>query len=172
MSEVSKPTQIDFKKIFAEFLENKKQLKVISVASCDSSCHPNSAPKMLIDIAEPNRVYFLDYRFTKTYSNIQKNSIVSVSFMDDDSFTGYRLTGSCEILSSGKEYEVAKKSWEKKLISYEADRIVKRVTGRYSTREAENVLPKDFVVVKILAEEASTVKPDRVLRAVHAKTEH
>lgn len=169
MTETSKPGQLDFKKIFEEFIDNKKKLKVISVASCNSNCRPNSAAKMLIDIALPDRVFFLDYKFTQTYSNVSLNPVVSISFMDDDSFTGYRLTGKCKILTSGKEFDNAQKSWEKRLITYEADRIIQRVTGHYSTREAENVLPKDFVVMKLLAEEASTIKPNRVFRGVRQK---
>ncbi len=156
---------MDFKKIFRRFIEHKKNLKVISVASCSETCRPNSAPKMLVDIVEPNQVFFLDYKFTQTYSNSLKNPQLSLSFMDDDVFEGYRLTGTCEVLESGKEYEAAKKSWEKRLISYEADRIIKRVRGDYSAREDESTLPKDFVVMKVTAEEASIVKPDRVLRA-------
>ena len=157
--------QSDFKSIFEEFILSKKQLKVVNVASCSKNCIPNSASKMLVDVIEPNRLYFLDYRFTQTFSNIHENPVVSVSFLDDDNFTGYRMTGSCQMLTAGEEFEAAQKSWEKKLISYEADRILKRMTGRYSARDAENHLPKDFIVMKVLAKEASTIKPDRVLRA-------
>ena len=160
-----------FKKAFDAFLKHKKKLKVISIASCDEKGRPNSAPKMLVDVVEPNVVYFLDYKFTQTYSNMQVNPRLSISFMDDDAFTGYRLTGSSELLESGKEYEAAGKSWGKRLISYEADRIIKRVTGCYSTKEAENTLPKNFVMVKLTAAEASIVKSDRVLRAQHVRSE-
>ncbi|MBI2167834.1 MAG: pyridoxamine 5'-phosphate oxidase family protein [Candidatus Omnitrophica bacterium] len=156
-----------FKDIFTQFLDHEERLKVISVASCDRRLTPNSAPKMLVDMVKPNRVFFLDYKFTRTYSNLCENPKISISFMDDDTFTGCRLTGTAEALESGRDYERAKKSWEKRLISYEADRILKRITGQYSTREAENTLPKDFVIVKFMGEEASMVKPDRVLRAQH-----
>jgi general stress protein 26 len=161
------PKNLKFKEIFEEFFEYKKRLKVIYVASCDSGCTPNSAPKMLVDVLEPNGLYFLDYKYTQTYANILKNQKLSVAFMDDDTFTGYRLTGEALILSAGDEFEKVKHSWEKRLISYEADRILKRLTGYYSTKEGENVLPRNFVIVKLVATEGSTVKPDRVLRAVY-----
>src|SRR3989338_8118404 len=120
-----------FKNIFDRFLEHKKNLKIISVASADSKCRPNSAHKMLVDVIAPNEILFLDYKFTQTFSNINQNPQLSISFMDDAAFTGYRLT------------------------------------GHYSTREAENNLPKNFVIVKFIAEEASMIKPDRVFRARH-----
>lgn len=154
-----------FKETFEQFLEHKNGLKVISVASASPEGTPNSAPKMLVDVRRPNQVLFLEYQFTRTYSNLRANPKLSLSFMDDDAFTGYRLTGRAEVLAVGAEYEAARKNWEKRLVSYEADRIVKRVTGQYSTRQAENTLPRDFVIVKFTAEEAAIVKPDRVLRA-------
>ncbi len=156
---------MNFEEIFSEFLESKKDLKVISVASCTKKGKPNSAPKMLIDIELPNRVYFMDYKHTRSFANFQENPAVSVSFMNDAAFTGYRLNGTAEILQSGPQFEEAKKLWEKRMISYEADRIIQRVRGLYSTKQSENSLPKDFVIVRVTAAEGSVVKPDRIFRA-------
>ncbi len=156
---------MDFKNIFEAFLSKEKELKVISVASCTKDAKPNSASKMLVNIKAPNMLYFLDYKVTQSYHNIQENPRISVSFMDDAAFTGYRLTGPCKLLESGPEFEAASKSWEKRLIAYEADRIVQRLTGRYSTREGEGSLPRDFVIVRLDADEGSVVKPGRVFRA-------
>ncbi len=158
---------MNFQEIFNCFVEKKKDLKVISVASCDLRGKPNSAAKMLVDIVGPNQIYFLDYRTTQTFSNIKANPQLSLSFMDDAAFTGYRLTGIAEIVEKGPEYEMAKKSWDRRLIVYEADRIVSRLKGHYSTKESENTLPKDFVITKFTAQEAAVIKPDRVLRAAH-----
>ncbi len=158
---------MDFKEIFENFLDHQKNLKVINIASCDLGGKPNSAAKMLVDVALPNRVFFLDYNFTQTVSNIKMNPQLSISFMDDTAFTGYRMTGIGEVMTSGPEFDEARKSWEKRLITYEADRIVRRMMGHYSTKESENTLPKDFVIVKFTAKEAAVIKPDRVLRAQH-----
>ncbi len=156
---------MDFKGIFEAFLEKKNELKTISLASCGRNLKPNSASKMLVDIVRPNVVYFLDYKFTQSYANIMSNPQISVSYMDDANFTGYRMTGPCKILASGPEFDKAAESWEKRLITYEADRIIQRLTGRHSTREGERHLPKDFVIVKLEANEGSLVKPDRIFRA-------
>ena len=154
-----------FKEIFSQFLKNKDKLKIINVASADKHAKPNSAPKMLMDILGPNRIYFLDYKFTQTHSNILKNPQLSLSFMDDENFAGYRLNGKAQILETGKEYEKVEKEWEKRVVRYQADRIIKRMHGHETAREAEGELPKNFVVVKFTASEGSVVKPDRVLRA-------
>ena len=160
---------MSFQVIFEAFLSKEKELKVISVASCTKRGKPNSASKMLVNIKVPNMLYFLDYKITQSYHNILENPCISVSFMDDAAFTGYRLTGPCKILDSGPEFEAASKSWERRLIAYEAERIIQRMTGRYSTREAERSLPKDFVIIKLEADEGSVVKPSRVLRAAQGE---
>ena len=138
---------MDFEAIFNAFLEHKGQLKVVSVASASKHGKPNSAPKMLVDVEFPNHLYFLDYKHTHSYANLLENPEVSVSFMNDAAFTGYRLNGRAQILAFGPEFDEAKKLWEKRLIAYEADRIIQRVRGLYSTKESENSLPKDFVIV-------------------------
>jgi general stress protein 26 len=160
---------MEFDEIFDEFVSHSKNLKVIYIATADEKGKPNSAPKMLVDIDKPNKVFYLDYQFTQSYSNIKKNNHVSVSFMDDRAFKGFRLTGTAEVIESGPEYELAQKRWEKRLISYEAERLIERSKGHYSERNAESNLPKNFVIIKLNAEEASVVKPDRVLRALHPR---
>ncbi len=155
-----------FKETFESFLSHNKTLKTVSVASSDAGT-PNSAIKMLIDIVAPNIVYLLDYKFTKTYANLLKNHKLSISFMNDDSFTGYRMTGHAEVLKAGEEFERVKQAWEKRLVAYEAERIIKRIQGLYSSREAENSLPKDFVIIKVIGKEAAVIKADRVFLAIN-----
>lgn len=154
-----------FQDIFQEFWEQRDQSKVVFVASCGKNGKPNCAPKMLVDVMKPNKIFFIDYKFTKTFSNLSRNQWVSMSFMNDKLFKGYRLTGRCRIIRSGRDFEKAKKEWGRKLISYEAARMVERIKGGFSSRQAENLLPPDFVLIKFAADEASVIRPDRVLRA-------
>ncbi|MCM8776406.1 MAG: pyridoxamine 5'-phosphate oxidase family protein [Candidatus Omnitrophica bacterium] len=154
-----------FKEIFDCFLERKDSLKVVYVASCDRNWKPNSAAKMLVEMIPPNEILFLDYKFTRTYANLREIPKLSLSFMDDVEFRGYRLTGVCTVMDSGEEFKYAQKIWERKLITYEADRIIQRVKGFHSTREGENSLPEDFVIVRFTATEAAVIKPDRIFKA-------
>lgn len=158
---------MNFQQIFQVFIDNKNHLKIVSIASCDTSGKPNSVSKMIVDIQAPNKVFYLDYKYTHTYANVIENPRLSLSFMDDANFTGYRLNGRGKILHSGTDFQNARKVWEKRLIRYEADRMVKRITGQHSSREAENALPDDFVIVRFEAEEGAVIKPDRILRAAH-----
>jgi len=153
-----------FLEIFNEFLRRQAALKVVYIASCRENV-PNCAPKMLASVEAPNQLYFLDYRFTVTFQNISANPKASVSIMDDTHFVGYRLTGDCRYLDAGSEFESIKKIWQKRVASYLADRMIKRLRGEYSAKIAEESLPEDYLIARFEAREASVVKPDRILRA-------
>jgi len=160
---------VDFKELFQFFLDGRTSLKIVFVGSCAPDGTPYVAPKMLVEVESPNRVYFLEYKFTQTYANIQKNSRISVSFMNDRIFTGYRLNGECEIIYQGEEYERVEQAWKTRLVAYEADRMIERIRGGFSAREAENALPDDFLVVRLEAREGSVVKPDRILKTLQGR---
>lgn len=155
---------VTFAEVFAHFSALKGHLKVIHVASASPDSVPNSAPKMLIETTEPNIVYYLDYKQTQTHKNLMQNKKLSISIMDEPKFVGYRLNGSGEMLEDQEEINRITTIWENRLIKYEAERMVERIKGNYSTREAENLLPKEFEIIKFKATEGAFVKPDRILR--------
>ncbi len=154
-----------FEEIMRRFNQHKGNLKTVSVASLDGGGKPNSAHKMLIDVVPPDHVYFLDYPFTRTYANLKKNESVSLSYMDDLDFVGYKFNGPVEILESGNVYEDVKARWEARLLSHEAGRILARMKGQYSAREAENALPKGYVIARLAVHEASVIRPSHIHRA-------
>ena len=150
--------------VFKNFISHEREIKVIYVASVGVRARVNCAPKLIAGFREPLTIYMLDYPYTMTHANITEHPQVSVSFMSDEIFTGYRLNGVCEILREGEEFEKARELWMKRLIAYEADRIYQRIKGLSSTREAENKVPEEFVILKFRAQSGSVVKPDRVCR--------
>ena len=155
-----------FSEITKKFIDHGRRLKTIFVATCSSAGEPNCAPKMLINVARSGAVYYLDYAFAKSYANLKVNPRISLSFMDDVEFLGYRLSGAAAILRPGREFDRAKGEWESRVIRYEAERLINRLKGKYSTRESELLLPENFVIVKFIADEAALVKPDRAIRSL------
>ncbi len=163
---------MEFPEIFQQFLERKNSLKTVFVASSDDFGRPNCAPKMLVDIVKPNKVFYVDFKFSRTFTNVHQNWQSSLSFMDDRNFTGFRLNGFSQVIDSGRDYQIIKEKWAQRVISHEADRLINRLKGIFSTHESEFTLPNDFVIIQFIAEEASLVKPDRVLNAIRKKHSH
>ena len=141
------------KKIFRQFLEYRAQLKTIYVASSDEEGKPNCAPRMLIDIVKPNYVYYIDFKSSQTYANLQQNGWTSLAFMDEGSFAGFKLNGFSQVIHSGQEFELVEKKLTKIIDSYQVERMIERIKGILSNQPREIVLPRDYVIVKFIAEE-------------------
>lgn len=157
---------MEFGEIFQLFLDHQNSLEAVFVASSDENGLPNCAPKLLIAVAKPNIVYYVDYTFSRTFANVDQNWQSSLAFMDDKKFIGLRLSGFSQVIDSGREYILVNDKWAKKVTAYQAERIIERVKGIHSDLPHELVIPKNFVIVKFIAEEAAIVRPDRVLRAL------
>lgn len=147
---------MESKGMFQEFLEHRAQLEVIYVASSDETGQVNCVPAIVIDIAEPNKIYYIDFQSSQTHENLKVNNQTSLAFVSGKTFVGFKLTGTSEVLGMGSEYELLNKKLKKKIDSYHAERIIERVTGVISRKPAEMVLPPDYVIVKFTAAETKS----------------
>lgn len=157
---------MDFREIFQKFYEQRETLKVVFVGTSDENGRPNCSPKLVIDIAKSGKVYYIDFKTSQSYENVLQNWQSSVAFMNDRSFEGFRLSGFSQILEGGRDFEIVRERWAAKAVAYQAERMIERIKGIFSSRPAEIDMPEDFVIVKFTAEEASIVKPDRVFTAM------
>lgn len=157
-----------FREIFRQFLEHRQRLKAVFVASSDAAARPNCTPKLLVDIIKPNKVFYIDIKSSQSYRNVQQNWQTSLSFMDEKTFTGFKLIGRAQVLDAGgPEFISVKEEWYKRATAYEAERMVERIKGVFSGYVREITIPEDFVIMKFFAESASIAKPGRILAAMH-----
>lgn len=144
---------MNFKKRFKPFIERRGQLEVIYVATCNEMGQPNCAPRLIIDIAKPNKIFYVDFKSSQTHANVCRTKRASLAFMDKRRFMGFKLNGFCETLYAGKEFQSVKAKWLKIVNAYHADRIIERVKGIISGRVGEILLSDDYVFVKFVAHE-------------------
>ena len=142
---------MSFKKRFQPFIERRGLLKVIYVATCDENGHPNCAPRLIIDIDEPDKIFYVDFKSSQSYANMCRTGRVSLAFMDEQDFIGFKLNGFSEAIHPGEEFERLKKTWAKIANSYHAERIIERIKGIISGRVGEIPLTDDYVFVKFNA---------------------
>jgi diguanylate cyclase (GGDEF)-like protein len=143
---------VNFKERFKPFIEHRRQLKTIYVATCDETGQPNCAPRLLIDITEPNHIFYVDFKSSQSYANICSTKKVSLAFMDERNLVSFKINGRCETIQSSKELKTVKDKWAKIVNGYHAERIIERVTGVVSGRVGEIVLSEDYVFIKFSAE--------------------
>jgi nitroimidazol reductase NimA-like FMN-containing flavoprotein (pyridoxamine 5'-phosphate oxidase superfamily) len=145
----------------AEILKNRE---FIEVATADTANRPNAAPKFFLKL-EDKFLYLVDYVRGHTLKNLKVNPRVSLSFMDQDTLTGYQVNGTVEIVNSGKEYSRLMDELSKKLISFSANRLIDGVRRGHKHREFETTFPESVLFFKVFVNGITEITPaGRLLR--------
>jgi len=124
----------------------------ISVATCDLDGRPNAAPKLLPKVQE-DYIYLVDYIIGRTFRNLSFNPRASLSFMDNNSLTGYQVNGKVTIVDSGEEYEDILKQLQQKKIDLSIKRVIEGVESGKGHKNFEVTIPEQFVILKLKIEE-------------------
>ena len=141
-------------------LESKE---FISVATCDLESRPNAAPKFLLKV-EANHIYLVDYVIGRTFRNLQTNPRISLSFFDHDTLVGYQINGEVLIIDRGSEYQDALNDLARKEIDLSTTRIIDGVIKGQSHQAYEVAASKEFVILKVKAEEIVKMYPSGKLQ--------
>jgi len=134
----------------------------ISVASCDLDGRPNAAPKFLLKV-ESSYIYLVDYIIGRTFRNIKINPRVSISFFDINTLVGYQINGQVEIIDSGTEYQAILQDLQRKEVDLSATRIIDGVIKGQPHKAYEMAASKQFVILKVKAEEIVQMQPGGTL---------
>jgi len=84
-----------------EFIKGK--MAWVSTASPDGI--PNATPKGSVKVLDDEHVVFADLFSRKTRENLQKNSKVAVTVVDEKTYTGYQLKGTAELLMNSPLFD-------------------------------------------------------------------
>ncbi|MDP3920676.1 MAG: diguanylate cyclase [Candidatus Omnitrophota bacterium] len=148
---------MNIKEKLGPFIARRGQLKVIYVATCNENGHPNCAPRLIIDIEEPNKIFYIDFKRSQSHENICQTKRASLAFMDEKRLMSFKIDGLCETVSSGTVFDRVKARWTKMVNAYHAERIIERLRGVISGRVGEIVLSDDYVIVQFNAREMRKV---------------
>ncbi len=91
-----------------EFLPGK--LAWVATASRDGM--PNATPKGSLKLLDEHHVLFADLFSLKTRKNLEENKKVAVTVIDNETFKGYQIKGTAEILDSGQLFNETAKQLE------------------------------------------------------------
>lgn len=130
----------------------------VYVATANPDGKPNAAPKFLVKV-EQNFIYLIDYVSGKTWENIKVNPRASISFIDNETLTGYQVNGPVDLISSGPEFNEIIDEVQEKQLSLTVERIVKGVQRGKKHSNFEVALPENGVVLKMKMEEIVEISP-------------
>ena len=76
---------------------------------------------------ERGKIYIIDLYLQKTYKNLKRNPIVSITSVDEHNFKGFTLQGKARVVPREDIKEHIMQRWEEKIINRISKRVVKGV---------------------------------------------
>lgn len=137
-----------------------EKVRFLVVATVDEKGQPDATPKLFLKYEDPF-IYLVDYSFATTNTNLKTSPKASLSFVDVENLNGYRLRGSIELITQGKDFDRLAKEVEKKVLQLSATRVIEAIkTGKkYEHYELEIV--DKYVVMKFKIDEITFIGPRR-----------
>ncbi|MDP8253245.1 MAG: pyridoxamine 5'-phosphate oxidase family protein [Candidatus Kaelpia aquatica] len=120
----------------------KQSFVIVSTIDLDGRIHCSA--KGIAGIHKNGHVFVVDLYHNKTYGNLNNDPRVSITQVDEHSFTGYTLTGQAKIVLKDDISDDYIKEWEKRVLKRMSDRLIKSVQSeKVSSAHYEAQLPEE-----------------------------
>jgi uncharacterized pyridoxamine 5'-phosphate oxidase family protein len=113
------------KKLSNDIVNFLEKQGFVIVSTMDPSGSIHCAAKGIAGIEEKGKVYLIDLYKAKTFKNLQKNSTISITAVDEHLFIGYTLKGKAKIVDRDKIKNHIIKAWEERVIQRISKRVIK-----------------------------------------------
>jgi len=124
----------------------------VIVSSIDKNGFPHNSCKDMVKIDSNGQIYLMDVYYGLTAENIKRNSLVSISAVDEHKFMGYCLKGKAKVISDNEISQEFIKSWEDNITARLAKRLLHNLSQDKSHAhhpEASLPRPKHLIVIEV-----------------------
>ena len=133
------------------------------ISTIDKNGRPHSSCKGIVKIDAEGNIYILDLYRSITFSNLQNNSSISITAVDEHKFRGYCLKGKARIADVKELEEDILKEWETKIASRISQRVLKNIKGdKGHQHHPETQLPIPQYMISISVEEVVDLTPKKL----------
>jgi uncharacterized pyridoxamine 5'-phosphate oxidase family protein len=142
----------------------KQGFVIVSTLDANGTIHCSA--KGIVGIEEEGRIYLIDLYKANTFNNLQRNPLVSITAVNEHSFTGYTLKGEAKIIEREEIKEHIIKAWEDRVISRITKRVVKSVqTDKKSRLHPESRFPSPQYLIEIDVEKIIDLAPAHLVKS-------
>jgi predicted pyridoxine 5'-phosphate oxidase superfamily flavin-nucleotide-binding protein len=99
----------------------------VLVSTIDPSGTPHNSCKDVVKIDQSGEIYLLDVYKGNTYGNLARNQRISVTAVEESSFTGYCLKGKARIVPRQEFNPDIIAVWEQRITGRIAQRLIRNV---------------------------------------------
>jgi len=137
----------------------------VIISTIDDQGTPHSACKGIVKIDPQGRIYLLDLYQAHTQQNLQKNTRLSLTAVDEHKFRGYCLKGQAEALKQSEINPKFIEDWEARITSRITQRVLKNITDKKgSPLHPEAILPQPQYLIVMEVEEIVDLTPQHLRR--------
>ena len=144
------------------FFENQS---FVIVSTIDNNGIPHSSCKGIVEIQKEGRVYLFDLYKARTYKNLQSNTNINITAVDEHKFEGYCLKGQARIVAGRALTAQTIKAWEEKIAGRITKRMIRNIReDKVITRHSEALLPRPEYMIMMEVEEIVDLIPQNLRR--------
>jgi len=133
------------------------------VSTLDTKGGIHNSCKGIVKIDKSGKIYLLDLYSARTLDNLKKNPRISLTAVDEHSFSGYCLKGKGKIIKAEQLDPSITKAWEEKITSRISRRIIRNLRGEQGhPRHPEASLPKPQYMILMEVNEVIDLTPGHI----------
>ena len=130
-----------------QFLENQGY---VIASTIDKKGFAHASCKGIVKIDTSGKIYILDLYRARTYRNLIRNPLISVTVANEHNFSGYCLKGKAKIIGHKEITPEIIKAWEDRITSRLTQRLLKNLhEEKGHPRHPEILLPKPKYMIVI-----------------------
>jgi uncharacterized pyridoxamine 5'-phosphate oxidase family protein len=148
------------KEISNNVIQLLKEHGFVIVSTLDRDGGIHCSAKGVVDVKKEGHIYLIDLYKRVTYANLKKNSIITITAIDEDQFIGFTLKGKAKIVKRNRIKESIIKQWEKKIIERISKRVIKNVKkDKSSTKHPESRFPQPEYLIEMEVDQIIDLTP-------------
>lgn len=133
------------------------------VSTLDKKGSIHNSCKGIVEIDSRGRIFLMDLYKARTFRNLQSNSRVSITSVDEHKFKGYCLKGKARIVNADELDKDILKAWEDKLTSRVSSRVLKNIRGEKGHLSHPEIrLPKPEYMISVEVEDVVDLTPHNI----------
>ncbi len=147
------------KELSPEVIKFLHKQSFVIFTTVDRQGYPHSACKGIVAL-QRDKVAVLDLYKGQTSVNLQHNDLVSITAIDEHTFTGYCLKGKARVIAGGTMSSETVKAWEERVTSRITQRVLKNIqTEKNQAHHPEALLPEPKYIVEVAVQQVIDLTP-------------
>ena len=140
-----------------DFLEARG---TVIVSTFDEQGRIHCSVKGLVGIEESGKILVIDLYLRRTFENLERNSAISLTAVDEQNFIGFTLQGKAKMVPQEEMQDQIIHRWGNRIVRRISDRVMRNLQANTMTStHHEAVLPEPKYLMEVEVENIIDLSP-------------